>query len=256
MPSQTGSRSGYASSSNRGSGTPPPAFDDGPFDPTQAFKWSLAVYRSDPAKVVLPIVTVETIVLFVAMILPKIFGSVFGALLHVSATPGSNAVTYVQYLVGGLLGVVSTAYAASSLYPYLLNLARGRPVELAEAFRPAPQFPAAILLVAILMVAITLGSALCALPGIAAAILATTAMPALFDRDLDALAALQVSIRHTTENLVPILIFGLLSFVVTLVGVALCAVGAVLVSLPLVMLAQIYVYLRLEGEVPIGDDAT
>lgn len=222
----------------------------------QAFRWAFEIYRSDLGKVALPVVVVETVVLLVAMVLPRLFASALRGALGIVPTAGPDSVTYVQYLVSGLLGMVACAYAVSALYPYLLNLARGRPVELSEAFRPAPQFPAAILLVGVQMVAITLGTSLCALPGMAAVVLSTTALPALFDRDLEALAALKQSVEHTQANLGSMLFFGLLSIALTLVGVALCAVGAILVSLPIVMLAQIHVYLRLNGEIPIGVEST
>ncbi len=221
----------------------------------QAFKWSIALCRGDITKVLLPVVVVGTVVMFATLIVPKVLGAILRSGLGVPPPQDRlDGIAVVQYLVGTLLAIATFAYAAASLYPYLLNLARGRPVELAEAFRPGPHLPNALKLTAILFAATTFGSLLCALPGIAVIVVTATAFPAMVDRDLDVLTALRESFEQARAHLVPFLIFGLLCVATTLFGAALCIVGVVLVSLPVVLMAQVFVYLRLEGEAPVGMD--
>lgn len=233
----------------------PPAFDPGPFDPMQACKWSIEVYRADLVKVALPVVVIETVALFATLIVPRLAATTIrSALGVVSPQQGFDGIAVAQHLVGVLIGIVSFAYAAACLYPYLLNLARGRPVEFAEAFRPGPHLANSIKLAAIIFVIQGFGLSLCILPGIATFAFTATAFPALLDRDLDVVTALRESFEQAKAHPSALLIFGLLSIAITLIGAALCIVGAVLVSVPVVMLAQIFVYLRMEGEVPVGMD--
>jgi hypothetical protein len=233
----------------------PPAFDPGPFDPVQAFKWSFEVYRTDLVKVALPVVVLETAALFATLILPRLAASALRSVLGVvPPQQGFDAIAVAQHLVGVLLGIMSFAYVATCLYPYLLNLARGRPVDFAEVFRPGPHLVKSVLLAAIIFIAQGLGLSLCILPGIATFAFTATAFPALLDRDLDVVTALRESFGQARAHPMPFVIFGLLSIAITLIGAALCIVGAVLVSVPVVMLAQIFVYLRMEGEVPVGMD--
>jgi uncharacterized membrane protein len=222
----------------------------------EAIKWGLYVYRSDLAKAALPVVVLETISLLATLIVPRVLGSMLRSALYVTAqAPSFGPVTLLVYLLGVILGIVTVAYAAAGLYPYLLNLARGRPVELSEAFRPGPHFPNVLKLTALLLVAASLGFMLCALPGMAIIAVGTLAFPKMVDHDLDAVTALRQTFEQAKQHFLTTLIFGLLCIAITLVGAALCVVGAVLVSVPVVMLAQVYVYLCLEGEVPVGADA-
>jgi uncharacterized membrane protein len=162
-----------------------------------------------------------------------------------------SAVTAMQYLTGTILGIGITAVGASGLYPYLLNLARGRAVEFSDAWHLGPQLGRALVLTAMVVVATALGSLFCAIPGIAVVVVTSTAFPLLFDHEVDALTALRESFERTKAHPIQMLFFGLMCVGTTLIGIALCVVGAVLVSAPIVLLAQIYVHLRLEGESPV-----
>jgi hypothetical protein len=247
MPSPTGRESQRTPQNGRGPVARHPGFEPSPFDPTAAIKWAFDLYRSDLANIALPIVVLETAVLFASSVIPHLIGSF---LRSAPRTTSLDLWTILEYSVGTIFGILAAAYAAASLYPYLLNLGRGRPVELSEAFRPGRHFPNAVKLAGLMAVATILGLALCAVPGIAFIVASTTAFPAMVDHDLDAVTALRESFDHAKAHWSSMLIFGLSSVGITLIGAAFCGIGAVLVSIPIVMLAQIHVYLRLEGETP------
>ena len=250
-PTAKSSKSGFRAN------MPPPSLDTDPFDPMQAFKWGFELFRSDPVKVALPVIVVETVALFVTLVAPRLACSMIRSAVEVVAPQhGLDVIGMAQHLTETLLGIVSFAYAAACLYPYLLNLARGRAVEATEAFRPGLHLPNALKLAAILLLAEGLGFSLCFLPGVAVVALTATAFPALLDHDLDPLTALRKSFEQARAHPIPFTIFGLLCVAVTLIGAALCIFGAILVSLPLVLLAQVFVYMRMEGEVPVGMDLT
>jgi uncharacterized membrane protein len=65
------------------------------------------------------------------------------------------------------------------------------------------------------------------------------------------IAALRGSVELVRAHFAPVAVFCVLSFAAILVGTLLCFAGAVLVSIPVVLLAQAYVYLRLHGETPV-----
>lgn len=228
--------------------------NDAPFDPMNALHWAFDVYRSEFTRVALPIVAMETIVLFATMVIPGILGAVLRiVLIGVPLYVRVWLVDIMQYTVGAALGVCTVAYAVTSLYAYLLDLARGAPVELADAFRPGPSLPKALVLVLVLSAASAVGLSLCLVPGILVLVVSSVAFPTLIDRELDVLTTIRECIEHTRRHVVPMVSFGVLCIAITLIGGALCAIGAVFVAIPLVMLMQVYVYLRLNGEVPEGE---
>jgi len=219
-----------------------------------ALHWAFEVYRNDFSRVALPIVAMETIVLFVTMVIPGVLGAILRVvLIAVPLHVRTWIVDIMQYAVAAALGVCTIAYATSSLYAYLLDLARGAPVELADAFRPVPSLPKALILVAILGVASSVGLSLCVVPGILVLVVSSVAFPTLVDRELDPLTTIRESLAHTRRHPAPMVTFGVLCIAMTLIGSALCVIGAVFVAIPLVMLMQVYVYLRLHGEVPAGE---
>lgn len=230
-----------------------PSLENAPFDPVEALKWAFEVYRRDVARVVAPIAAFELAILFVSWIGPNLLGFIVRAALITAPSGARSAIASgVQYTVGSVLGLVGAAYAVSSLYPYLLQLARGHSVEITDAFRPGRSFVNALILMVLLSLATSIGLSLCLLPGLAIMIACSTAFPALADRNLDALTTIRECIDHAQRHFLPILSFGVLCIVITLIGSAACLVGAVVVSVPLVMLGQVYVYLRLRGETPVG----
>lgn len=227
--------------------------DDAPFDPVEALKWAFEVYRNDIARVVAPIVAFELGILFVTWIGPNLLGSIVRAALIATPSAARSAIASgIQYTAGSVLGIIGTAYAVSSLYPYLLELARGRSVEVTDAFRLGRSFVNALILVLLLSVATSIGLSLCILPGLAVMIASSTAFPAVADRNLDALTTIRECFEQAQRHFLLLLSFGVLCIVITLIGSVACFVGAVVVSVPLVMLGQIYVYLRLRGETPVG----
>ncbi|HEY5960043.1 MAG TPA: hypothetical protein VIV60_26000, partial [Polyangiaceae bacterium] len=214
---------------------------------------AVEVYRRNLMRVVMPIVAIETAAMMVTWGVPSGIGLLVRLVLGIhQPSVFDSSVTFVQYAFGLVLGVIVGGFSSAMIYPYLLDLARGRSVELVDAFSPSPRWRTAIALVAFQSLALLIGSALCALPGAAVVLVNIAAMPLLIDHGLEPLTAVRKSFDYLRAHFVPMLFFGLLSIILTLVGVALCVVGAIIVSVPIVMLGQVYVYLRLQGEVPVG----
>ena len=143
MPIQTGPESRRALPIAKGQVPTPPELV-----PMDAIKWSFDWCRSDITRVVLPVVVHETMILSASLVVPRMLGSILRGTPETAPRAGTLTVpAAVEYLSGTLLGLVAMAYAASALYPYLLNIARGRPVGFSEAFRSGPDFSSALKLV-------------------------------------------------------------------------------------------------------------
>jgi hypothetical protein len=232
---------------------PPPRLDSDPFDPVAAFQWAAEICRHNFLRVVTPIVGFEIAILSIVWAVPGVLGWMSRSWFGIPQASFLNTtVTFVQYALGLGLGGVATGFASAVLYPYLIELARGRSVDYANALRLSHDFVPAIQLVTLQLVAFVVGCACCGLPGVGVVLVNFIALPVLIDQGVSPWSAVRQSFEMLRSHFVPTFFFGLLSIVITLVGVAVCAVGAVFVSIPLVMLAQIYVYLRLRGETPVG----
>jgi uncharacterized membrane protein len=72
----------------------------------------------------------------------------------------------------------------------------------------------------------------------------------IVDRGMSPVDALKESWRLTNGHKMGLFVFGLLSFLVVLAGYVACFIGAALVSAPVLLVANAYIYLKLKGEQP------
>jgi uncharacterized membrane protein len=241
-----------AQESNHRADGPGPFFEEGPFEPMEALAWGLAVLKAEPERVGLPLVLAGFAIVISGTVIPALLSGI--ASLLTAAAPQSflsAAIAVVARLVGAGVSVVVSAYVMTGVYPFVLNVARGRPVQLVDLFRHQDKFARCLGLLCIVSLATTAGSALCVLPGAAVVVFTCMSMLMLVDLDMPVVAALRGSYELVRAHLAPVVVFCLLSFAAILVGALLCFAGAVLVSIPVVFLAQAYVYLRLHGETPV-----
>ena len=92
-----------------------------------------------------------------------------------------------------------------------------------------------------------IGFILCIIPGIAVAFLTLFWGYFLVDKNLSPMEAITASYNLVKENVGPVILFLLLSWVVILVGAIACGIGLI-VAWPVVIIATGYMYKRLQGE--------
>jgi len=94
------------------------------------------------------------------------------------------------------------------------------------------------------------GLALCLVPGVFlfAGWVAYSAF--IVDKGLGGVEALKASWQATTPHRTTLMVYAVLSWVVVFVGELACCVGVILVSFPVLMIGNAYVYLKLIGEQP------
>jgi len=91
------------------------------------------------------------------------------------------------------------------------------------------------------------GFLLCILPGIAVAIFTVFWGYFLVDKGLSPIEAITASFNLVKDNFGPVIIFWLLSILVTIAGAIVCGVGLI-VAIPVVVIATGYMYMRLQGQ--------
>jgi uncharacterized membrane protein len=174
------------------------------------------------------------------------FGS--AASRHVSTSfdafgPLALALKGVEMIVSDVVW----AFIGSGIMVFCLNVARGRPYVFGDVFTGAPYFVSALIAHIVVTIAIVVGMLFLIVPGVILAVGLSMTMPLIVDRRLGPMEAITESWRITTGHKMNLFIFGLLALGVLIVGLCACGIGFFL-ALPLIFIAQAYIYLRLTGQ--------
>ncbi|MCG9894477.1 MAG: hypothetical protein MH204_03245 [Fimbriimonadaceae bacterium] len=159
-------------------------------------------------------------------------------------------------LMLNLAGIPIFALVASlmsGMFFMTLKQLRGQKPEMSDMFAGLTSNPAGIILAALAsMVAVTIGSFFCYIPGIILGGLLMIAVPAAVDKYLGAGEALKLSWETMKGNLLMASLLYLVLGLVAGLGACLCLVGA-LVTVPLMYIAQAVVYYDMTEELPAYD---
>lgn len=230
----------------------PQQFEQALFEPTEALSWAFALFRSEPQRVGLSLIVLGFVLVAGATVIPSLLSGAMGLLAALAPDSLGFVFRGLAHLLSAGVNLLTGAYVCSVGYPFVLNVARGRPVDFTDLFQPRPLSARVVVLYFVIVVAMTVSTALCVLPGVFCLLATSMAMPLLIDHELAPAVALRQSWALAQRQLLPLLIFCLLCILAVGAGMLLCFVGAVFVSIPVVFLAHAYVYLRLTGETPIG----
>jgi uncharacterized membrane protein len=156
---------------------------------------------------------------------------------------GSIGVTY-------LISLVAQAYIMAGVVQFALRVARGDRPEFGVVFSGGRYFVPMLGGTLLYSLGVTGGVMLCVVPGlfIAGSWVAYSAF--IVDKGMGPIAALSASWQATAPYRTNALVYMLLSIVVGIAGALACGIGALLVSFPLLMVSNAYVYLKLTGEQP------
>lgn len=146
-------------------------------------------------------------------------------------------------LINALTTLVGMAFSAMWIRG-ALNVANGQRFgNLTQGIAWLQVFIAAL----IVSVATTIGIILCVLPGVLVAVLTMFTNYFIIDKNQSALDAIKSSFTLVKDNVGAVVLFILLAFAVSLVGLLACCIG-IIVAAPIVILAQTYTYRVLQGE--------
>jgi len=163
-------------------------------------------------------------------------------------------VLMILNLVGGLvtyaISLALQAYITSGVTLFVLKVARGERPEFGVIFSGGQFFAPMLGGSFLFSLGVFLGVPFCIVPALFLAGQWLFYSFFIVDKGLSPVAALSASWQATAPYRVNALVFILLAFVVSFVGVLACVVGALLVSYPVVMVGAAYIYLKLVGEQP------
>ena len=232
-----------------GYGPPPPGYARPQVDVMEAFRYGWDAFTRNVGPLLGGVAVYFAAVLLVVGVL---YAGMFAAVLGLSATSSDQAAQLggLGLMVGMgafLVVVMLLSYVMqAALVRVALEVTSGRPASFGTFFRLERLGP--VLLAGLLMsLAVGVGSMLFYLPGIVAAFYGQYVLYFVVDRQQGAVEAIRSSIALTQANLGPSALLLLGAGVVSSIGSLLCGVG-VLVSLPVAVLAQAFVFRRLLGQ--------
>jgi uncharacterized membrane protein len=206
----------------------------------------------DFAGVALPI----AVAAFVAALPGIVLGGVRGAIMGGLAASGSvdSTVILILNLVGSVLNIVIStvvqAYVMGGIVLFALNVARGQKPEFGVVFSGGKVFPSVCGATLLYNFAVGIGFAFCIVPGLFLAAGWVAYLAFIVDKGQGAVDGLKSSWQATAPYRMNLVIYVLLSFLIFIAGFLACGIGALLVSLPVVMIGNAYIYLKLVGEQP------
>ena len=200
----------------------------------------------------LPLAVAAVVAALPGIVLGGIRGGIVGA-LTASGSPDPMVLAVVNG-VGGLLNsvvsIVMQAYIMGGVVQFALRVARGDKPEFGVVFSGGRFFGPMLGATFLSSFGFLFGFMACIVPGVI--LLAGWIVYSAFivDKGLGAIESLKASWQATTPYRMNIIVYVLLSFLIGIAGGLACCIGALLVSYPLLMIGNAYLYLKLTGEQP------
>jgi len=185
-----------------------------------------------------------------------LYALVFGSTVAAGALEGGGVIDHsmsemlrmVATSVAGIAWIIVLSFMLGGLTATALKAARGQPVTFGDPFSGGRYFVQFFVALIVASVAISVGTALCIVPGVILALGLSLQSFLIVDQDLSGVEALKRSWEMTKGHRLNILLFWLISLFVVFAGELACFFGVFLISYPLLTIAFAWVYLRIKGE--------
>jgi hypothetical protein len=197
-----------------------------------------------------PIIIAILVAALPAIVLGGIRGFVLG-LFGARLDPGMRAlVSAGGQGVTQLIAMPVQAFMFGGINHFLLRVCRGERPELNAVFSGGQFFLPMLGGQLLYSFGVAVGLVFCLVPGVMLTCGWLFYQQLIVDKGIGPIEALTASWRITTGQRLNVFVYLLLNMVVVLAGfVALC-LGALLISVPVLLIANVYVYLKLTGEQP------
>ena len=153
-------------------------------------------------------------------------------------------------VVAGIALLISQAYIFAGMTQFALRVARGERPEFGVVFGGGRFFAPMLGATFLFELGVNIGSVLCVVPGLLLAGCWAAYSAFIVDKGMGPIAALSASWQATAPYRVNALVYALLCLLAYFAGVLACCVGALLVSVPMIVMGNAYIYLKLIGEQP------
>jgi hypothetical protein len=193
---------------------------------------------------------VGSILLFTLLLLiGSVILSVIGSILDrgIFGTSDSTSVTDASHnLFSSLLGFVGQAFFGAAIVRAALDITEGRGLDIGPVLRRV-NFGTVLVLAILVAIIETIGFILLIIPGLIAILFLYFATFFLLDQGLGPVDAIKASFNLVRRDLGKALVWAIVAFLVSLVGVCFCLVG-LLVTIPVATIGTAYTYKRLTGQ--------
>ena len=156
----------------------------------------------------------------------------------------------IAYAGMGLYSLIAGSFLAGGIMDVALRTARGEMTTIGQFFKGGRFFGSFLVAGILLSILVSIGSMLCVVPGVILYFGLSQTYFIIVDRGMSPVDALKESWRMTMGHKMTIFVFNLLGFLVALAGELACYIGVYLVSVPVILIGQAYIYLKLKGEQP------
>jgi hypothetical protein len=188
---------------------------------------------------------------------PYILLSVLRGVLIGVVTASGGADQSVVLLISAGVGVVAAAalviglaYMMGGMTQFALRVARGERPEFGVVFSGGRFFAPMLAATFLSGIAINIGTVLCLVPGLFLMGCWVAYSAFIVDKGMGGVAALSASWQATAPYRVNALVYALLVWLISLGGTLACCIGGLLISTPVIMISNAYIYLKLTGEQP------
>jgi uncharacterized membrane protein len=227
----------------------PPPGAPGQWSPSEAIGFGWNAVTKDFAGTVLPF--------FLASLVTGIPIGIFYVILIIvnSVLGGSidyNILAIINYVLIGLVVIVAIAavsYTLGGTTKFALKIARGEKPPLGEVFSGGAYMGKIFVTLLLFMIVLVIGEILCVIPMFILQFGLMFWMHTVVDRELSGVDALKSTWELTNGHKVTIFVYWLLQVLVILAGELACGIG-IFVALPIIQIANAYIYLKLRGEEP------
>jgi hypothetical protein len=176
-----------------------------------------------------------------------VFGITYATLL--AAARGGDGGVAAGLVFGGLTTFVALVVGflvQAGIIRAALAITRGEAPTSAHFFT-TDKLGAVVVASLLVGLASAVGYALCYLPGIVVSYLTLFTLFFVIDKDMGAVDAIKASVQLTTQHAGVLIVFAIVSYLIILVAAVLCVLP-LLVAFPVVVIAQAYLYRRLQDE--------
>lgn len=220
-----------------------PAPTGGDFSVAAAFTYGWEKFQQNMG----PIILGTMVYLGASIVIGVIWFFLAGAILGVGGDSGAGFFAFMlTTAVMGLVGVALFFIIQAGIIRAALALTSGRQIEM-KTLLDLDNVGQVILTALIVGVASAIGFVLCYIPGLVVMVFTSFAMHFVIDQRMQAVDAIKASVDLVNRNLGTMIVLLIAGYVANTIGSLLCGIG-LLVSIPVVIIANTYAYRRMQGQ--------
>jgi hypothetical protein len=222
----------------------------GVWSPTEALGFAWNLIMKNFAGVALPITVGVVVVVLPVYVVAFAMGLVTGVAAQYIDPRFMGVFQILIQIVVGFMFLLVGSFIAGGVVEFALKTVRGQSPAFGEVFGGAKYYGSMFVGVLGFYVAIAIGMLLCVVPGYIVEFGLWPFAFVIVDQRLSGIDALKKAWEMTNGKKLTIFVFALLCLLVYLAGVLACGIGALLVSMPMIVLASAHMYLSFKGEPP------